>query len=47
VNRAALVFIIFCGVVATVGLAQVFGLPGLLTGIIGFWIAKPVLEDML
>jgi hypothetical protein len=42
-----LVFIIVCGVIATIGLGAVFGPVGFLTGLIGFWIAKPVLEDML
>jgi len=47
VNRLIAYTAIAGGIIATLALGATFGIVGLLTGILIFWLAKPVIEDML
>jgi hypothetical protein len=47
VNRPLAYTAIVGGIIITLALGAMFGPIGLLTGIICFWIAKPVIQDML
>ena len=46
-NRLVAYTAIAGGIIITLALGAMFGPLGLLTGIICFWIAKPVIQDML